>query len=466
MTDNQKFTPGYWANGDQDLFLNFKVRYYPVSDVTGPDFLHNYCLSKGDSDPNSPPPAHQIEIVERGCELPHIMTMFDHSLTGRPDAEQTTQRYLRDFIDNPQAILLVSNFTEPLNKNLTAIMNTLVEAMDQDDLVNRLILTVPDSEVQFLVTDMLYANYGIDRKDLRIYQYSGHLMNFFQISKTNSEPKTPWQQPRRIGMLNGQHKPWRAYITYKLWEHMFIDKMQYSYWNKWGYSSATDIDADMFIADVLSTYTADPNGHQLNEEAFRDYLTHNMPLMAGLENRVYHNDTIPPSDRTNGEFPECLLESPIHIVPETLFDQRMGLDHFNHWAYEYQGLTETAFITEKTYRSIASGAAIIPLGLPGTIKKLHNLGFKTFNRWWDEEALERLSTDPGNLINNTVSRTKALTEIVGKIFHMNDLEFKHLMNEMKPTIDHNTRHLKKLQNIQNDNRLEIINNLYQWHYNE
>ena len=464
MTDNQRFRPGYWANGEQDLFLNFKIRYYPVSDVTGPDFLYNYCLGKKhDPNPNLPPSAHLIEIVERGCELPHIMTLFDHSLTGRPDAEHVIQRYLRDFIDNPQAILMVSNFTEPLNQNLATIMNTLVEAMDQDDLVNRLILTVPDSEVQFLVTDMLYANFGIDRKDLRIYQYSGHLLNFFRLNPTNSELKTPWQKPRRISRLNGQHKPWRAYIAYKMWEHKFIDQMQYSYWNKTGYSLVnTDIDADMFIADVLSTYTADPNGHQLKEEAFRDYLTHNMPLMAGLQNRVYHNC----SDPKSGEFPECLLESPIHIVPETLFDTYMGLGSVDHWAREYWGMTETAFITEKTYRSIAAGAAIIPLGLPGTIKKLHNLGFKTFNRWWDEEALESLSTDPGCMVNNTVSRVKALTEIVGKIFHMNDLEFKHLMNEMKPTIDHNTRHLKKLQNIQNDNRLEILNNIYQWHYNE
>lgn len=465
MTDNLRFRPGYWANGNQDLFLNFKVRYYPISDVTGPDFLYNYCFEKrADPDANLPPTSQLVEIVERGCELPHIMSIFDHSLTGRPDSEHVRQKYLRDFIDNPQAILMVSNFTEPLNQSLETIMNTLTESMDQDDLVNRLILTVPDSEVQFLVTDMLYANFGIDRKDLRIYQYSGHLMNFFQITNTNSELKTPWQNPRRISMLNGQHKPWRAYIAYKMWEHKFIDKMQYSYWNKSGYSSSTDIDADIFIADILSTHTADPLGHQLNEEAFTDYLTHNMPLMGGLEDREYHNDTGQKS--VLDYFPDCLLESPIHIVPETLFDARMGLSNLNHWAREYHGLAETAFITEKTYRSIAAGAVIIPLGLPGTIKKLHNMGFKTFNRWWDEESLERLSTDPGSLEKNTVPRVKALTEIVGKIYHMNDLEFKHLMNEMKPTIDHNTAHLKKLQNIQNENRLEILNNLYQWHYNE
>jgi hypothetical protein len=42
------------------------------------------------------------------------------------------------------------------------------------------------------------------------------------------------------------------------------------------------------------------------------------------------------------------------------------------------------FITEKTYKSIYTCQPFIIVGNTYTIKKLKELGFKTFDKWWDE----------------------------------------------------------------------------------
>ena len=60
------------------------------------------------------------------------------------------------------------------------------------------------------------------------------------------------------------------------------------------------------------------------------------------------------------------LDSFVNIVTETLFDD------------------QSIFLTEKTYKPIYMCQPFIIFGNPHSLKKLKELGYKTFDKWWDE----------------------------------------------------------------------------------
>jgi hypothetical protein len=60
------------------------------------------------------------------------------------------------------------------------------------------------------------------------------------------------------------------------------------------------------------------------------------------------------------------LDCFVNIVTETLFD------------------TQSVFLTEKTYKPIYLCQPFIIFGNPHSLKKLKELGYKTFDKWWDE----------------------------------------------------------------------------------
>ena len=45
---------------------------------------------------------------------------------------------------------------------------------------------------------------------------------------------------------------------------------------------------------------------------------------------------------------------------------------------------DVIFLTEKIYKPIICGSPFFVLGNRGTISELRNMGFKTFDKWWDE----------------------------------------------------------------------------------
>ena len=64
---------------------------------------------------------------------------------------------------------------------------------------------------------------------------------------------------------------------------------------------------------------------------------------------------------------------------------------------------ETIFLSEKIFKPIYCCQPFIVFGNPGTLKELHNLGFKTFSDFWDESYDEDYN----------------FTSRLGKIMYMN-----------------------------------------------
>jgi hypothetical protein len=98
------------------------------------------------------------------------------------------------------------------------------------------------------------------------------------------------------------------------------------------------------------------------------------------------------------------------------------------------------FITEKTVRSILHCKPFIINGDPGSISYLRELGFKTFDRFWDEDY---------DNIDNDWDRIQSILEIIKKITALDLQQCYKMYQEMLPILEHNFNTLKKINQYEN-----------------
>lgn len=105
---------------------------------------------------------------------------------------------------------------------------------------------------------------------------------------------------------------------------------------------------------------------------------------------------------------------------------------FLHLTIESRWISDThgmyGFISEKIFRPINSMNPFIVVAYPNFIKKLHELGFKTFDRWWDESY--DMEEDDEKRLNMIFTLLKEISEKP-----MDELE--KIYNEMIPILQHN-----------------------------
>jgi hypothetical protein len=91
----------------------------------------------------------------------------------------------------------------------------------------------------------------------------------------------------------------------------------------------------------------------------------------------------------------------------------------------------TFYPTEKTWRALAMKTPFVIQGPSFYLQRLRDIGFKTFNNWWDESYDE----DPYNY---------KLTAIMRIIDEINSLDIKQVYKEMLPVLEHNYELFQKL----------------------
>jgi len=106
------------------------------------------------------------------------------------------------------------------------------------------------------------------------------------------------------------------------------------------------------------------------------------------------------------------------------------------------------FISEKTYKPIAIGMPFMTLGNPGTLARLRDLGFITFNKWFDERYDFDLTLE------------ERIAIIVSNLNRLRDESFDRkteLRKEMEPVCKHNQNLYRQLH-YKNDiiNKLDLI----------
>ena len=110
-----------------------------------------------------------------------------------------------------------------------------------------------------------------------------------------------------------------------------------------------------------------------------------------------------------------------NIVTETTF----GYDSMD---YLHEGTNNCIFITEKTEKCFAAGQPFIIASTPGFLKKLKELGFKTFDKWWDESYDDEIN--PMKRLDKIGETIKSLNK-----YSINDME--RIYEEMIPILKHN-----------------------------
>ena len=113
----------------------------------------------------------------------------------------------------------------------------------------------------------------------------------------------------------------------------------------------------------------------------------------------------------------------VNIVTESC----CSLDKVVH--YEEGGFDEySMFITEKTEKCFSSGVPFIMVSTPYFLKELKKLGFKTFDKWWDESY---------DLEENYRKRIRMIGNVIDDINKKSYQELVKIYNEMIPILKHN-----------------------------
>lgn len=96
---------------------------------------------------------------------------------------------------------------------------------------------------------------------------------------------------------------------------------------------------------------------------------------------------------------------------------------------------ETIFISEKTAKPIFMLQPFIIFGNRGTLRKLREMGFKTFDKWWDESYDEAWYQD----------RSEKIISLLEEIASWDDNKIKNVLNEMEETLIYNYNVMVKNQ---------------------
>jgi hypothetical protein len=103
----------------------------------------------------------------------------------------------------------------------------------------------------------------------------------------------------------------------------------------------------------------------------------------------------------------------LHVVTETIFD----------YPHNANG--------EKTMKPIMNFRPFVLLCVPGALQELKDLGFKTFSDWWNEDY---------DQIVDPTQRLYAILDIVKWVCNQELDDLKQLMEQMRPTLEHNYQH--------------------------
>jgi hypothetical protein len=141
-----------------------------------------------------------------------------------------------------------------------------------------------------------------------------------------------------------------------------------------------------------------------------NYLKDNSPFHINSAPELYYNLAC---NITKEDYERTFIS----VISETLMDE------------------ETLFISEKTWKPLMTGHPFLILGNKGTLKYLKSLGYKTFNRWFNE--------DYDNEDNETIRINNIINILIDFSKKSND-ELILIRNEMRDICEHNQKTFNRL----------------------
>jgi hypothetical protein len=169
------------------------------------------------------------------------------------------------------------------------------------------------------------------------------------------------------------------------------------------------------------------------------YLLSRFPDMGIVSNDVLAADKLLPLVLDNPNFNNYPMESSVDPVKHLYDDSLVNI------------ITETYFfnkiihITEKTYKPIAFMQPFILVAAAGSLKHIKDMGFKTFDQFWDESY---------DLEVDDKKRFTMIMSLIESISKWTEEEKTQFTFKVKDVVDYNVEHLNTMQDIEIDNLIE------------
>lgn len=257
--------------------------------------------------------------------------------------------------------------------------------------------------------------------------FNGHT-NINSITQTNELPKLTNREKKGL-MLNRRLRPHRLVILSLLQNDGLLDNTIASF----------DMERMLYTPeaglDLISGggYDAKP---YIEVQSYKNKMTNGFRNLTKIKKRVVDYDDLESIWGFAFETKDIYEKTYFSIVPETLF-------------YELG-----TYISEKTLKPIAHLHPFVIVGRPGILKKLKQLGFKTFGEFWDESYDE---------IQNNSERIIKVYELIKQLSEKSTQEWDDLMKKLFHILEYNRNHLLKyndkyVANLYVNNLDKIINN--------
>jgi hypothetical protein len=267
------------------------------------------------------------------------------------------------------------------------------------------IITIPAREI-YVETSMQLEAAGIDSKAITVYVPNFQLRNFYL---DHLKFISIFEMSYYASLVN-----FRFPLDVNVIQTVNLEPRQkkFTCLNHWNKTHRLCIAASLYNAG-------------LHEQGYFSYFDH--PLCDGAPAIIAENlDT--------AEF-----ESKLPF----LLDTNCGETVNEHWLVKkpyfndayWNFVTESFFadyyaLTEKTFKPIANLQPFIIFGAEGSLKELHNLGYKTFNSVIDESYDNELDDD---------KRMEKLINLAIDLVKMGDAQHIEMMTELKPILEHNQK---------------------------
>mgnify|MGYP000013396884 CR=1 FL=1 len=182
--------------------------------------------------------------------------------------------------------------------------------------------------------------------------------------------------------------------------------------------AATQPENSRSFVENAKYFAANRPGLQITEE---DISAAERPLPLTLDNTNFNSY---PMERGPAAVASFYNDSYINIVNETYF--------FNNIIH----------LTEKTFKPIAFKQPFIMIAAPGSLRHVKDMGFKTFDEFWDEKYDLEYDHD---------KRFKMILDLITDISTWNEDRLLEFTNKVKPILEHNFMRIKTMPNIEVDN---------------
>jgi hypothetical protein len=118
----------------------------------------------------------------------------------------------------------------------------------------------------------------------------------------------------------------------------------------------------------------------------------------------------------------------LHVNLANNFEESFHKKTFVSLVSETSASKDLIFFSEKIFKPIYACQPFIISGNPNSLKKLKELGFKTFDKWWDESYDEEIRFE---------HRLEKIMKILTDISLKTDEELVTMLNEMEDILVHN-----------------------------